>query len=76
MIDPAFRNELLRELEQLPSTEQRRVLAFVHALLRSRPRGASGSELLRRVGTITPEDAEAMQRAIEDGCERVDAESW
>jgi hypothetical protein len=35
-----------------------------------------GKELLRFAGILTPEEAELMERAIEEGCERVDQGDW
>ncbi|HEX2077928.1 MAG TPA: hypothetical protein VHG08_09470 [Longimicrobium sp.] len=37
-------------------------------------RGLSGDELLRFVGTISPEDLDLMERIIEEECERIDPE--
>jgi hypothetical protein len=32
--------------------------------------------LARTTGTLSPAEAEAMEKAIEDGCERVDEHGW
>ena len=32
--------------------------------------------LSQTAGALDPEEADAMERAIEDGCERIDAPSW
>lgn len=41
---------------------------------RATPGPATGHSILKLFGSISPEDAEAMSRAIEEGCERVDDE--
>ena len=76
MIDPAVRDEMFKQLESLPADMQRRVVEFVHALALSQPKGIPGSDLLRFAGTLTPEDAAEMKRAIEEGCERVHPDGW
>lgn len=42
----------------------------------SRVQGTPGKELLRFVGTIEPDDLILMQQAIEEDCERIDADGW
>ncbi len=42
----------------------------------SRVRGVPGRELLRFAGTIEPDDLILMEKAIEEGCEQVDADEW
>ena len=76
MIDPAVRDELLRHLDGLPADLQRRVLGFARALTASSPRGVAGSDLMRFAGVMDARDATEMRDAIEEGCERVDAERW
>jgi hypothetical protein len=38
------------------------------------PKGIPGRDLLRFAGTLSPEDAEEMRQAIEEGCEQIDEE--
>jgi hypothetical protein len=76
MIDPATKDEMIRRLEGLPPEMQRRVLDFARALALPRPRGIPGPELLRFAGTLTRQDADEMQQAIEPACERVDPNAW
>lgn len=40
------------------------------------PRGVAGERLLAFAGVIPSDDAELMRQAVEDGCERVDANGW
>ncbi len=76
MMASAITRRIIRELDKLPPELQRKVLDFTQALALSLPKGVPGEQLLRFAGVIEPDDAEAMSRAIEEGCERVDADAW
>ena len=39
-------------------------------------RGASGENLLKFAGTISPEDLEEMRKTIEEGCENIASSEW
>jgi len=71
MIDIAFQNELLKQIDQLPSDLQKQVLVFAKKLKSTMPQGTLRSELLRLAGTISDDDAQEMMKAIEEDCERV-----
>ena len=62
----------MKELDHLPLELQRQVLDFTKALALSSRRGVPGKELLRFVGVLEAEEAEAMAQAIESGCDKVD----
>lgn len=66
----------MQELEDLPNHLQQDLLEYVRELRSAKPRGVLGRELLQFAGTITKDDAEAMRKAIEAGCEQVDANEW
>ena len=68
--------QLAKQLDQLPFELQRKVLDFARALALSLPKGTPGQQLLGFAGTIHPDDAQMMTQAIENGCERVDADEW
>jgi hypothetical protein len=76
MIDATIQKDLLAQLAQLPEDMQRRVLDFARALTGFTPRGVPGSQLLQFVGTMTQQEAKEMLAAIEEDCERVDADEW
>ena len=76
MIDIALQNELLKQIDELPSDLQKQVLLFAKNLKSSAPCGTPGSELLRFSGTISDEDAQEMMKAIEEGCEQIDYDEW
>ncbi|MEX2316694.1 MAG: hypothetical protein WD669_06055 [Pirellulales bacterium] len=75
----AVQSELLSYLGQLAPSDQARVVEFARTLTgapKSPIRGVPGRELLRIVGTIPHDDLERMKKAIEEECERVDANEW
>jgi hypothetical protein len=76
MIETTIEQELTTCLSQLPVEQQRQVLEFARTLATPRVQGVHGTTLLRFAGAIDQSDLEAMSRAIEDGCERVDADEW
>jgi hypothetical protein len=63
-------------LSQLPLEQQRQVLDFARTLTMPPPLGVRGASLLRFAGAIDVSDLDAMSRAIEAGCERIDADEW
>ena len=77
--DSLIQSELLSYLGQLPADEQALVVDFARTLAKSpKPKkvGTPGKELLRFAGTISHEDAQQMMKAIEEGCEQIDANEW
>jgi hypothetical protein len=76
MIDLTFQNELLKQIDQLPSDLQEQVLVYAKSLKSTTPQGTPGRELLRFAGTISDEDAQEMMKAIEEGCEQIDYDKW
>ncbi|RKO65747.1 hypothetical protein D7024_01365 [Desulfofundulus salinus] len=71
-----IQQEILMEVNRLPFHFQKRVLEFARALRFTLNEGTPGRDLLRFAGVISPEEGELMKRAIEDACERVDANEW
>ena len=69
-----LQGQILEQISGLPRDQQRRVLEFVRAL--STPEGVPGKELVRFSGLIPKEELEQMNAAIEEGCERIDADAW
>lgn len=76
MVDATIEKELSTCLGRLPVKQQRQVLEFARTLAASPVQGVPGSDLLKFAGTIDGTDLEAMSQAIEDGCERIDADEW
>jgi hypothetical protein len=75
-MDTPIIDKVIEQLKDLPDELQWRVLEFTRALTLSTPRGVPGQQLLRFAGTISPDDANLMREAIEQGCEQVDANEW
>jgi hypothetical protein len=71
-----IKQDVIRQLDQLPPELQRQVLDFAHALAVSAPKGVQGKRLLSFSGIMETEDIQAMSEAIEAGCERVDMNEW
>ena len=69
-------SEVVEHLEALPQNLQQQVLFWVRALDLAQPRGTAGRQLLQFAGAISGADLDAMSRAIEQGCERVDVDEW
>ena len=65
-------DKVVEQLKDLPQELQWRVLEFTRTLAISTPKGVPGQQLLRFSGIISPDDAQMMREAIEQGCERID----
>ncbi len=76
MVDATIEQELSTCLGRLPVEQQRQVLEFARTLATPPLQGVRGSTLLQFAGTIDESDLAAMSQAIEDGCERIDADEW
>ena len=75
-MDPSITQEIVERLHELPASQQQIVLEVVRSLASHKPQGVPAKDLLPLTGTITVEDARQMMNAIEEGCERVDANAW
>jgi hypothetical protein len=75
-MDPSITQEIVERLHELPASQQQLVLEVVRSLANPKPQGVPAQDLLPLTGAITAEDARQMMDAIEDGCERVDANAW
>ena len=77
--DEDLRKRVLDNLDALDRRGKLRVLDFTRELAAEnesrRPRDTRKA-LLALAGSIPKEDLEEMRRAIEEGCEQVDEESW
>lgn len=75
-MDISVIDKVIEQLKDLPQELQWRVLEFTRSLTVSTPHGIAGVQLLSFAGTIPLSDVKAMQLAIEQGCEQVDAHEW
>jgi hypothetical protein len=69
-----LKSEIAARVENLPPEMQEQVLRFVASLSPSEPKGESGAALRRFAGSIDHASAREMTQAIEQECERIDAE--
>ena len=78
--DPVPDDALIKDLDDaiaaLDSHGKRQVLSFARTLDRRRRADGPGGPFLAFAGAITADDLALMDRAIADGCETVDSESW
>lgn len=68
--------EIAKRVEILPAELQERVLRFIASLSKSVPAGERGSTLRQFASSIDPLSARQMIQAIDQDCERVDADEW
>jgi hypothetical protein len=71
MPNPSVEREIIAQLTKLSLEEQQRVLRFVRSLTTAEPVGMPGKDLLRFAGAIEADDLQAMARAIEEACEKI-----
>ncbi len=69
-------DEVIEQLKAMPQHLQWQVLEFARTLLKTDVQGTPGRELLRFAGSISPDDLKLMREAIEQDCERIDADEW
>jgi len=66
---------IVEDLKSLPPDNLELVAEYIHRL-----KGISPEErhaiLTRTFGSLSPEDADEIEKAIEEGCERVDEQHW
>jgi hypothetical protein len=75
-MDASITKEIVEWMHELPAAQQQLVLEIVRSLASQRPQGVPAKDLLPFAGVISAEDAREMADAIEEGCERVDANAW
>lgn len=75
---PALKDQIIKDVESLSEDKQLQVAIFIKALIKNAaPKTMSGKEAIRLfAGTLDETSAREMQKAVEEGCEIVDAEGW
>ncbi len=76
MIDTTVQKQLREQLEHLPAAQQQQVLEFARSLVKEKDRGVPGRDLLKFAGAIEAEDIIIIERAIHEGCEKVNLDEW
>ncbi len=66
--------EIIKYMEQLPSSLQAEALEFVKDL--NMKENISMTNLTKYVGCISPDDLKAMSEIIEKDCSKVDLNEW
>ncbi len=69
-------SEIVSELNKLDSKKQQKVLEYKRLGSNNLPRGVPGSAVLKFAGSIDHDELQLMTKAIEAGCERIDANEW
>jgi hypothetical protein len=69
-------DQVVEQLRAMPQPLQWQVLNFARTLIDSKIQGVSGQQLLQFAGSISVDDLQQMQEAIEQGCEQVDLNEW
>jgi hypothetical protein len=71
----ALKQKLKKDLDEMSDQDIRHLLEASKLKLESERKPMSGAEFVRQfVGLIPPDEMEAMERAIEEDCERIDAD--
>jgi hypothetical protein len=73
-VTKTVKDEIIEQVDRLAAPQQRKVLDYARLL--TAPAGTPGRELMRFVGSIDPADLEAMSRAIQEGCEKIEPNGW
>jgi hypothetical protein len=73
-VTKTVKDEIIEQVDRLDAPHQRKVLDFARRL--TEPTGTPGQNLVRFAGSIDPADLDAMSRAIEEGCEKIDPNAW
>ena len=76
MIDTTVQKQLREQLGHLPAEQQHQVLEFARSLVKAKGNGVPGKDLLRFAGAIDSEDLIDIEKAIHDGCEKVNLDEW
>ena len=76
MINISVEKQLREQLRYLPVKQQHQVLEFARALVKAKGHGSCGKDLIRFAGTIDSEDLIAIDKAIHEGCEKVNFDEW
>lgn len=73
-----LKENVVKELDNLPEEKQREVLDFTRFLAQIpiTPKGCKGEDLLQFAGCINYEDVEIMKKTIEEDCERINWNEW
>lgn len=66
---------VVKELKALPSKELEEAADYIHRL-KEKKKSEAFKALEAAADAFTAEEVEALERAIEEGCERIDSREW
>jgi hypothetical protein len=66
---------IVEELKTLPPPKLAEAAALIHGL-REKTRAERLAALEKSAGILTEEEGAELERAIEEGCEKIDARDW
>jgi hypothetical protein len=66
---------IVEDLKTLPPARLEVAADFVHRLKRISEEERQAI-FIRTAGSLSPEEADELERVIEDGCERIDERGW
>jgi hypothetical protein len=72
MLQTTVRDEIINYLDSLTLEQLEKVLKLVRSMTPQLPPAQPVENLLKYVGSIPPDDLQAMAAAIEEECERID----
>ncbi len=72
----AVLKEIVDTVSRLPDDGQSKVLAYAKALTLTPAAKKPLKDWRHIIGTLSHEDAEALQRVIDAGCRQVDLREW
>jgi hypothetical protein len=74
IVAKTVKDEIIEQVDRLAAPHQRKVLDFARRL--TEPTGTPVRNLMRFAGCIDPADLDAMSRAIQEGCEKIEPNAW
>ena len=72
MLQTTVRDEIINYLDGMTLEQLEKVLKLVRSMTPQLPPAQPVESLLKYVGSIPPDDLQAMAAAIEEECERID----
>jgi len=76
MSTPPITKSLMEQIEELPESQQYQVLSYIQSLKKAPVEGVPGKNITQFAGSISSEDIDAIEKAIEEDCERIDINEW
>ena len=72
MLQTSVKDEIIDRLDGLTLSQLQGILKLVQSMTTDLPPAQPVENLLKYVGSITPDDLQAMAAAIEEECERIE----